>query len=100
MHKKLLRAREMYIQGLMWASWGCMVVCSIATFAWLHMQPTSCVSRQNSASSIPTPDTICGQMNMDKKQQIVRVCVKLSLAFSMVFAVMYFVILIEQGSDK
>jgi len=78
----------------MWISWGFMVLSLIATFAWLHLQPLLQSRAQSLPPSVETKDTFCSRLTLEKKEQYLRVCIKLSLAFSTIFAVMYFVILI------
>jgi len=78
----------------MWISWGCLVLCIIATFAWLQMQPKLHARRTDiTLHEVPVTPTCGSHITPEKKEHILRVCIKVFFALSMLFIILYFVAL-------
>jgi hypothetical protein len=75
-----------------------MVLCCISTFAWLQIQPMVHARNQGVPPAIEAPDSFSGRITLDNKQHILRMCIKVSLSTSILFAILYFVFLIQEGS--
>ena len=76
----------------MWISWSCLVLCMLTTFAWLQMQPTLYARRTDlTLQEMPVAPTCGSRVTPEKKEHILRVCIKVFFALSILFIIVYFV---------
>ena len=85
----------------MWISWGCLFLCITSTFAWLQMQPTLYARRTDiTLQEIPVTQVCGSSITPEKKEHILRVCIKVFLALSIVFIVLYFIVTASENAKK
>jgi len=85
----------------MWISWGSLFLCIMSTFAWLQMQPTLCARRTDiTLQEIPVTQVCGNSITPEKKEHILRVCIKVWLVLSIFFIVLYFIVLTSENAKS
>jgi len=85
----------------MWISWGSLFLCIMSTFAWLQMQPTLYARRTDiTLQEIPVTQVCGSRITPEKKEHILRVCIKVWLVLSIFFIVLYFIVLISENAKN
>jgi len=85
----------------MWISWGSLFLCIMSTFAWLQIQPTLYARRTDiTLQEIPVTQVCGSRITPEKKEHILRVCIKVWLVLSIFFIVLYFIVLISENAKN